>query len=105
MCTNELLGDGESQARAPLFARPCRVGAVAPFEDPIVVLLGNPAAGIAHRHFNAPILRYRRYPDRAACRRMPERVVEEVGQYLAQRVGIGRQVEVIGDLALKRDLL
>src|SRR5690349_23753149 len=83
-----MLYDGETQPGPALLPRPSRVHAVETLEDAGQVIGGNTTACIGHADAG-------RIPDAlgddanaAAARRVPYRVVEQVGEDLSQRLGV-----------------
>ena len=88
--------DRQSQSDTLRFATQLRAPTIEPFEDPFVILRGNPRTGIAHRkeyrtlRIRAPL---QPHLHRRTGRRMLQCIVDEVQQGLLHGGRVGRHLE------------
>src|SRR5712664_4453849 len=83
-----MLHDGETDPRAPFLARAAGVHAIEALEDAGQVIGADTGAGVADSHDSVMSYALREDTDATAGWRVPQRVVEQVGEDLTQRLGI-----------------
>src|SRR6267143_3868164 len=80
VCLDQVLDDGESQARSALFAGPARVHAIKTFEDPRQVLGRDSRPGVADRQLDALGSGQGRYGDFSTRLGVSDGVLEQIGK-------------------------
>ena len=95
-------GDREAEARAAVARGARRVGAVEAFEHARLLGLGDARALVEHLDRHAVGAAPGAHLDRAAARRVPHRVLEQVRDHLMDALGVARGGEV-GGLDADRD--
>src|SRR4029077_16206590 len=87
---HQMLDDGKPEAGAPVIPGAGGIGTVEPLEDAGEMLRADPGAGIPDLDDHALARRGRPDGDRSPPRRVAQGVVVEVGEDLAEGVGIHR---------------
>src|SRR5207249_2621936 len=86
---DELSRDVETQPGPADAARELRIEAIELLEDPPVLRHGDTEPLVADGEANERVVACDAEPERAAVRRVLDRVVEQVGEDLAHLVGVG----------------
>src|SRR3989442_15954860 len=88
MCLDQVLDDRQTEPRAAFLARATRVYAVEALEDAGQVIRRDAAAGVGDSHDRGASCALYGDMDPTASWRVPQRVVEQVGEDLPQSFGV-----------------